>query len=53
MAKYISMFQFGCEFFGYENAIKLDNNYIKTYYEDWKRTPYSIKKYKSLLQTRG
>jgi len=53
MNKNISIFEFGCNFFGHEKSLKMNKKYIKSYYEDWKRTPYSIEKYKRLLQTRG
>lgn len=53
MNKNISLFEFGCEFFGQENYLKLDSNYIKKYYSDWKNTSYTIKHYKLLLNSRG
>lgn len=49
----ISLFQFACDIFGYDNAIKLSNDYIQNYYNDWKNTNYTIEQYKSLLRTRG
>jgi len=53
MNKHISLFEFGCEFFGSENYLKLNIDYVKKYYFDWKKTPYTIKQYKLLLNSRG
>jgi len=53
MTTHISLFQFGCEIFGYDNAMKMNSNKLRSYYDDWKTTTYSIKQYKALLNTRG
>ena len=34
MNKHISLFEFGCEFFGSENYLKLNIDYVKKYYFD-------------------
>jgi len=53
MAKYISMFEFACEVFGYDNATNMNKAQIEVYYNDWKSSAYSLKKYKNLIKTRG
>ena len=54
MSKFTTLFEFGCEIFGYNKAKKCSNDYIKVYYNDWK-TNYpktTIKQYKILLNKR-
>lgn len=55
MSNFTTLFQFGCEFFGYENYEKMSKDYIKMYYNDWKNNycNISVKQYKSLLTGRG
>lgn len=53
MTNNISIFQFACEMFGYDNAVKLNNDYIENFYNDWKSTPYTVDQYKALLRTKG
>jgi hypothetical protein len=49
----ISKFEFACELFGYNNAIKLKNSYISKFYNDWIYTGLELKQYISLLRVRG
>lgn len=55
MSNFKTLFQFSCEFFGYENIEKINKDYIKMYYEDWKKNynKVTVKQYKSLLSGRG
>lgn len=50
---FLTMFEFGCELFGYEATKNMSADKLKNFYEDWKRTEYDIKLYKQLLMTRG
>ena len=54
MNKFATLFEFGCELFGYANANNLSKEYISKYYNDWKYnyTKMSIKQYKSLKKVR-
>ena len=53
MKMFLTQFEFACELFGYDKAIKLDKDYIGNFYKDWQSTTYSIKQYKRLLMSRG
>ena len=53
MARYISSFEFACEIFGYENATNMNKAQIEVYYNDWKSSTCSLKKYKNLIKIRG
>jgi len=50
---FLTMFEFGCELFGYEETKNMSADRLNSFYEDWKRTEYDIKLYKKLLITRG
>ena len=55
MNKFASLFEFGCEMFGYEKVINMNNEYINKFYDDWKQnySMMSIKQYRLLLNGRG
>ena len=54
MSKFTTLFEFGCEIFGYNKAKKCSNDYLKVYYNDWKTNhpKTTIKQYKILLNKR-
>lgn len=55
MNNFATLFEFGCEMFGYDKAINMSNEYIDMFYNDWKEkySNMSIKQYKLLLNIRG
>ena len=55
MNNFATLFEFGCEMFGYDKAINMNNDYINMFYIDWKEnySMMSIEQYKSLLSGRG
>ena len=55
MNNFATLFEFGCEMFGYDKAVNMSSDYINMFYNDWKRnySMISIKQYKSLLNVRG
>ena len=55
MNNFATLFEFGCEIFGYEKAINMNSEHINTFYSDWKQnySTMSIKKYRVLLNERG
>lgn len=55
MNNFATLFEFGCEMFGYDKAANMKNDYINMFYIDWKEnySKMSIKQYKSLLSGRG
>ena len=55
MNNFYTLFEFGCELFGYEKASKMSNEYINMFYNDWKEkySSLSINQYKRLLTCRG
>lgn len=55
MNNFSTLFQFGCDLFGYEKASKMNNDYINIFFNDWKDnySSLTIVQYKNLLQTRG
>ena len=55
MSNFATLFEFGCELFGYEKAIKTNSNYIDMFYKDWKLnySSMTIEQYRLLLKVRG
>lgn len=55
MNNFSTLFQFGCDLFGYEKASKMNNDYINIFFNDWKDnySSLTIVQYKNLLKTRG
>ena len=55
MNNFTTLFQFACEFFGYENISRINKEQIKMYYNDWKNnySKITIEQYKLLLNIRG
>ncbi len=55
MNNFATLFEFGCELFGYNNVKSMSNDYIQNYYNDWKNnySNITVKQYRSLLSSRG
>ena len=55
MDNFATLFEFGCEMFGYDKVINMNNSYIDNFYSDWKQnySTISIKQYRLLLNKRG
>jgi hypothetical protein len=50
MSDFNDMKMFGIDFFGLKESKKLSNKKLKSFYEDWKRSGYSIEQYKRLVK---
>ena len=55
MDKFTTLFEFGCEMFGYDKATNMSNEHIDNFYSDWKQnySKISVKQYRLLLSGRG
>ncbi len=55
MNNFATLFEFGCEMFGYNKAIRMNNDYIVKFYNDWKQnySKMSVNQYRLLLNGRG
>jgi|11BtaG_2_1085332.scaffolds.fasta_scaffold45936_3 hypothetical protein len=45
-----NMKMFGIDFFGLKESKKLSSEKLKSFYDDWKRSGYSIEQYKILVK---